>query len=59
MSRYQGRLSRIVFAVAFAGLGIWSLIKAEYGLGAIFIVFSVAWLLLAIYSDKLAELWGR
>jgi hypothetical protein len=48
------RISRFVLAVAFAGLGIWALAKANYVTGAIYIVFSSAWLLMGVVSDRLA-----
>ena len=52
----QTRWFRFVLAAAFAVMGIWALVKADYGLGAIFIVFAAAWLLLAIFSDYIATL---
>jgi hypothetical protein len=56
VSLRQTRWSRFVFAVLFAGMGIWALIKADYGIGAIFIVLGALWLLLAIFSDHIATL---
>jgi hypothetical protein len=47
---------RFIFAAAFAVMGIWALVKSDYGIGAGFIVFAAAWLLLAIFSDRVATL---
>jgi len=59
VSQNQLRISRFVFAVAFAGLGIWALAKADYVTGAIYIVFSAAWLLMGVFSDRLAAMRDR
>jgi hypothetical protein len=45
--------------VAFAGLGVWALAKGDYGMGAIYVVFSAAWLLMAVLSDRLAAMRDR
>jgi hypothetical protein len=38
---------------ANAALGIWALAQGTYGTGAFWLVISVAWLLLALFRDKL------
>jgi hypothetical protein len=59
VTQHQLRIARFVLAVAFAGLGIWALAKADYGSGAMYIVFSAAWLLIALFSDRLAAMRDR
>ena len=38
---------QLFLSVAFAVLGIWGLAQAKYFSGAIYLVFGVAWLLIA------------
>ena len=59
VTQHQLRIARFVLGTAFAGLGIWALAKAEYGMGAIFLVLSAVWLLMAIFSDRLAAMRDR
>jgi hypothetical protein len=59
VTQRQVRISRFVFTVAFAGLGIWALAKADYAMGAIYLAFSVAWLLLGVFSERLATMRDR
>jgi hypothetical protein len=53
------RISRFVFAVAFAGLGVWALVKGDNSMGVIYIAISAAWLLMGIFSERLAAMRGR
>jgi len=53
------RVIRLALAVAFAGLGIWALARADYGFGAMYIAFSAAWVLIAVFSDRLAAMRDR
>jgi hypothetical protein len=56
---HQLRIARVFLAAAFAGLGIWALPKADYGMGAIFVVFGATWLLIAVFSDRLGAMRDR
>ena len=46
------RIGQIVLSVAFAGLGIWGLAKGEHFGGVLYLVISVAWLLIAVFRDR-------
>lgn len=54
VSAGQLRIGRFGLAAAFAGLGVWGFAKADYGLGAFWVVLSVAWLLMAVFSERLS-----
>jgi hypothetical protein len=49
----QLRFSRLFIGVLFAGLGIWALADANYGMGAFWLVASAFWLLMGAF------LWRR
>lgn len=53
MTSRQFRIGGLGLSAAFAALGIWALTEAKYGIGAFWLVISVAWLLLAFFRDKL------
>jgi hypothetical protein len=53
------RITQFALAVAFAGLGIWGLARADYGFGAMYLAFSAAWVLIAVFSDRLAAIRER
>ena len=55
MTSRQFRIGGLVLAAANAALGIWALAEANYGTGALWLVISVAWLLLAFFRDKLVS----
>jgi uncharacterized membrane protein YccC len=46
------RIRGLIFAAAFAALGIWALAEARYGTGAFWLVIGVAWLLLALFRTN-------
>jgi hypothetical protein len=52
------RIASFVFAAFWTGLGVWSLTKGEYFFGGSYLVFAVAWLLIAfvrpMYSSRFA-----
>jgi hypothetical protein len=43
-----------VFAAVWAGLGVSSLIDGDYAKGAFDLALGVAWLLMALFRDRLA-----
>jgi len=49
----------VVLGLVWAGLGIESLADAEYGTAAYQLAFSIAWLLLAGFRDRLPAARGR
>ncbi len=53
MTSRQFRIGGLVLFAAFAALGIWALAEAKYGIGTFWLVLSVAWLLLAVFRDKI------
>jgi hypothetical protein len=53
MTSRQFRIGRLILFAAFAALGIWALAEAKYGTGTFWLALSVAWLLLAIFRDKI------
>jgi hypothetical protein len=49
----QLRICQFMLSVAFAGLGVWGLAKAEYGIGAFNFALGTFWLLMAAYGNRL------
>jgi len=49
----QLRIAQWTLAFAFVGLGVWGLAKAEYGMGAFWLVIGVLWLGIAAFGDRL------
>jgi hypothetical protein len=47
------RIGQLVLSVVLAGVGIWALAKGEHLNGASYLAFSVAWLLIAVFRDRL------
>ena len=47
------RISMFVFAVTWAGLGIWALADGDYTKGAFDLALGVAWILMAFFRDRL------
>ena len=47
------RVLQFILSVAFAGLGVWRLAKAEYAFSAFYLVLSAFWLLMAAYGNRL------
>jgi uncharacterized membrane protein YtjA (UPF0391 family) len=48
------RIGFAVFALVWAGLGVWSLAGGEYGTAAYQLALSVAWLLVFLFRDRFA-----
>jgi uncharacterized membrane protein (UPF0136 family) len=48
------RSAHIALAIAFAGLGIWSLTQRDYVTGGLQLVFSASWFLIAFFGDRIA-----
>ena len=46
------RIGRLALFVAYMGLGIWALAKANYLFGAFWLAIAVAWLLMAVFMSK-------
>jgi hypothetical protein len=53
MNSRQFRIGGLLLTAAYIALGIWALAEAKYGTGAFWLVMGVAWLLLALFRDKL------
>lgn len=53
MTSRQFRMGGLVLSAAFAALGIWAITEARYGTGTVWLVVSVAWLVLAFFRDKI------
>ena len=53
------RIGQIVLSMAYAGLGVWSLADGDHLKGALYFAFSVAWLLIAAFRDRLEGGWKR
>jgi hypothetical protein len=49
------RIGQLFLSVAFAALGIWGLAQGRYVSGAIYLVFGVAWLLIAARAQQRAR----
>jgi len=52
MTSRQYRIGGLVLSATFAALGIWALAEAKYGTGTLWLVMSVAWLLLAFFRNE-------
>jgi alpha-beta hydrolase superfamily lysophospholipase len=52
MTPRQFRIGGLVLSAAFAILGIWALAEAKYGSGTLWLVMSVAWVLLASFRNN-------
>lgn len=52
MTPRQFRIGGLVLSAAFAILGIWALAEAKYGTGTLWLVMSVAWVLLAFFRNN-------
>ena len=59
MSSRQFRVGGLLLSAGFAALGIWALAEARYATGAFWLVMSVAWLLFALFRDKIVAVRGR
>lgn len=54
MTPRWARIGFAVFALVWAGLGVWSLAGGEYGTAAYQLALSVAWLLVFLFRDRFA-----
>lgn len=52
MTPRQFRIGGLVLSAAFAILGIWALAEAKYGTGTLWLVMSIAWVLLAFFRNN-------
>jgi hypothetical protein len=53
MTPRQFRIGGLVLSAAFAALGIWALAGDEHLKGTFWLAVSVAWLLIAVFRDRL------
>jgi len=55
MTSRQFRIGGLALSAAWAVLGVWALAEAKYGTGTLWLVMSVAWLLLAFFRDNIPQ----
>jgi hypothetical protein len=53
------RIAHVFLAIAFAGLGIWSLTEGDYVTGGLQLVFSASWFLIAFFGDRIGATRNR
>ena len=52
MTPRQFRIGGLLLSAAFATLGVWAIVDAEYSKGALWLATSVAWMLLALFRNN-------